>query len=224
MLKDVWENIDTFIYELNSTNFKKELEKWKWLEYLLERKLWNIIEVFKLLFWEWKSQIQSMLDDYQNICRKHPWKDINITGHSLGWWLAQILSLMEPCNTTYTYNAPWMLNIIQHWKIICQCIEEDWWIVDSNCLEKCLVCIWWKKDLKNEPIYNVTWDILSSRLMTDHIWKSIDIRIDKREYLEHWIRENRESLRVAPDKIFIFGEEKAYKEDSNKDNSLPKNN
>lgn len=204
IITDWWEDIDIFMNELNSTNFLESLKKWKWLEYLIERGLWNRIEIFRYFFWWAKSQVQSMLEDYKNICSKYPGKDINIAGHSLGWWLAQILSMMWECNNTYTYNAPWMINIIKHWEILCKCFEDNWEQVDKSCLEKCIVCIWWKKDLWKEPIYNVTWDILSSYAMKDHIWKSIDIRINKNEYLEHWIKENRENIINAPESIFRF--------------------
>lgn len=211
LLKDVEEDIKIWLHELDSNSLYESIKEWK---------LKSVVQLFKELFWWWKSQVQTMLDDYQRICRKYPWKDINITGHSLGWWLAQILSLMEPCKTTYTYNSPGMLNIMKHWEIICECINEDWWDIDFNCLNKCLTCIWWKSndDLRNEPIYNVTWDILSSWLMTDHIWKSIDIRIDKESYLEHWIKENRENIRNAPDEVFIFSQSKEKDDISKKHN------
>lgn len=221
IITDGWEDIDIFMKELNSTNFIDAFKKWKWLEYLFERKLWNIIEVFRLFFWWWKSQVQSMLEDYRNICTKYPWKDINIVWHSLGWWLAQILSMMDVCKNTYTYNAPWMVNIIKNWDILCKCFEDNWEKIDNSCLNKCIVCIWWKKDLAREPIYNVTWDLLSSKMMKDHIWKNIDIRINKNEYLEHWIKENRENIKKAPESIFKFWKEKVkINEWTNKNNNI----
>lgn len=38
------------------------------------------------------------------------WQKINIVGHSLGWWLAQIASMMYKNDVakTYTFNAPWI--------------------------------------------------------------------------------------------------------------------
>ena len=63
------------------------------------------------------QQIESAIKFIEEIKQSwilKPGQKINMVGHSLGWWLAQIISLMYPdlIKNTYTFNAPWVAWII----------------------------------------------------------------------------------------------------------------
>lgn len=65
----------------------------------------------KLALWQIpENQTQDLITFFErNLKNLKEWQKVNITGHSLGWALTQIASVMyaERVNESYTFNSPW---------------------------------------------------------------------------------------------------------------------
>jgi hypothetical protein len=88
--------------------------------------------------WKWMpKQIQSLVDfiDNSNEIKeiRKAWLKINLAGHSLWWWLVQMMALMYPwlINEASTFNAPWIKQL-----------DASMNSEDAEALKK-----WWKSNL-----------------------------------------------------------------------------
>lgn len=202
--KDIDDILDIWISETDVINIIYSIENWILLEKILLETLWRIWKLFTLLR-DKRTQIEILFEKFINKSKNTNIK-IDIVWHSLWWALAQLLAISFPKNiwNVFTYNSPWMNNYIKIKENLEKndaYIEKHWWDIKNTLLEICnndkyrqknkaFQSIETKNNHQNKydistdcitestnNVYNVVWDRLSSKLMTNHIWNRIDSRV-----------------------------------------------
>lgn len=125
LIKDFNNKYEILSKDLKTSNDKTTWFSWSiiqdketWVKTLLIRwsddwKDWLKNNIQIVLKTKLPPQIESIINFIEEAKTKwiiKPQEKINIVWHSLGWWLAQITSMMyrEDIEKTYTFNAPWI--------------------------------------------------------------------------------------------------------------------